>query len=335
VSILIPAYNAERWLAQTIRSALAQTWPKKEIIVVDDGSRDGTLGVARGFESPSVLVLTQENRGASTARNRALSHANGEYIQWLDADDLLAPDKIERQFRRTDYDWSGLTLLSSAFGEFYYRPGSARFTPTSLWQDWSPLEFMVTKLRENLWMCPAVWLVSRELTDLAGPWDEKLSLNDDGEYFARVVLASEKILFVPDSRVYKRSVECSLSLRTSVEACRSLFASHRACFQHILSVEDSPRTREVCLATLQRWYIYYYPEKTELVQKANELAASLGGELEPPRFKWKYALIQKTFGWNLAKAAQRLLPIVRTWFERNLDRLLKGFRRDEIVPKSG
>src|SRR5437868_12942861 len=63
VSVLVPAYNAEQWIADTIKSALDQTWSRKEIIVVDDGSRDGTLAIARQFASENVRVVTQENRG--------------------------------------------------------------------------------------------------------------------------------------------------------------------------------------------------------------------------------------------------------------------------------
>ena len=80
VSILIPAYNAEAWIADTIRSAITQTWPRKEIIVVDDGSTDQTLAVARRFASKEVAVVTQKNQGASAARNHALSLSQGDYI---------------------------------------------------------------------------------------------------------------------------------------------------------------------------------------------------------------------------------------------------------------
>jgi len=97
VSILIPAYNAENWVADTIRSAMAQTWEPKEIIVLDDGSKDRTYEVAKEFESEKVHVFKQENTGVPTARNNLFSMSHGEFIQWLDADDLLAPDKIERQ----------------------------------------------------------------------------------------------------------------------------------------------------------------------------------------------------------------------------------------------
>src|ERR1700730_16393596 len=96
VSILIPCYNAERWVAQAIRSALAQTWPDKEVVVVDDGSTDGSLEVIQSF-GDVIRYETRPNRGGNVARNRLLELAPGEWIQYLDADDYLLPDKIERQ----------------------------------------------------------------------------------------------------------------------------------------------------------------------------------------------------------------------------------------------
>ncbi|MGE0704979.1 MAG: glycosyltransferase family 2 protein [Vicinamibacterales bacterium] len=133
VSILIPAYNAERWLESTIQSALAQTWPSVEVIVVDDGSTDSTLAVARSLRSPLVKVVTQRNQGAPAARNRALEHAQGDYVQWLDADDLLAPAKISEQMRAAAEAGNPKVVLSGMFGSFYNRPEKARFVPSSLW----------------------------------------------------------------------------------------------------------------------------------------------------------------------------------------------------------
>src|SRR5690242_8593951 len=94
VSILIPAYNAEKWIGDTLQSALAQTWPNKEIIVVDDGSSDRTLEIARQFATKNVSVLTQQNQGAAATRNKGFQVCQGDYIQWLDADDLLSPNKV-------------------------------------------------------------------------------------------------------------------------------------------------------------------------------------------------------------------------------------------------
>src|SRR5689334_20141129 len=144
VSILIPAYNAERWIGDAIRSARAQTWPRVEIIIVDDGSRDRTLEIARQFASKDVSVLTQENQGASTARNRAFEYCQGDYVQWLDADDVLAPDKIARQMEvASSSEVAGKRIvLSSAWAYFIYSRKRARFVATPLWCDLEPVEWL-------------------------------------------------------------------------------------------------------------------------------------------------------------------------------------------------
>jgi len=96
VSILIPCYNAERWIAQAIESALGQTWPDKEVIVIDDGSTDGSLAVIRQF-GDLIRWEAGPNRGGNVARNRLLELARGEWMQYLDADDYLLSNKISQQ----------------------------------------------------------------------------------------------------------------------------------------------------------------------------------------------------------------------------------------------
>src|SRR6266568_4797527 len=129
VSILIPAYNAEKWLAETLRSALVQTWENREVIIVDDGSKDRTLALARSFESEVVKVFTQKNQGAAATRNRAFSLCHGAYIQWLDADDLISPDKIARQMESLGDSPEPKILLSGEWGSFMHRPSRAKFVP--------------------------------------------------------------------------------------------------------------------------------------------------------------------------------------------------------------
>lgn len=96
VSILIPCFNAERWVAQAIESALAQTWGEKEVIVVDDGSTDGSLEVIKRF-GDRIRWESGPNRGGNLTRNRLLELARGEWLQYLDADDYLLPDKVAKQ----------------------------------------------------------------------------------------------------------------------------------------------------------------------------------------------------------------------------------------------
>ncbi len=101
VSVVIPTYNCERFLGRTIDSALRQTYRDFEIIVVDDGSTDGTQALVAGY-GEAVHYVYQPNQGASAARNAALSNASGEFVAYLDADDLWTPEKLARQVEYLD-----------------------------------------------------------------------------------------------------------------------------------------------------------------------------------------------------------------------------------------
>ena len=168
VSIIIPVYNAAPWLAETIMSALAQTWPQREIIVVDDGSTDNSLAIARGFERSGVTVVTQPNRGASAARNHGLRLAAGDFIQFLDADDILAPEKLERQIARLATLPAG-RVASGSWARFVTTPAEGVFSPEPAWRDLTGVEFLLLHYREGWMMPPIAWLTPRALVEIAGP----------------------------------------------------------------------------------------------------------------------------------------------------------------------
>jgi len=312
VSVLIPAYNAERWIGDTIQSALAQTWPRKEIIIVDDGSRDRTLAVAQQFASQDVSVVTQENQGAAAARNKALELCQGDYIQWLDADDLLSPDKIDRQMKAAEKHGQR-ALLSSGWGYFMYRPARAKFIPTPLWCDLTPLEWLLRKWEHNLHMQTATWLVSRELTEAAGLWDTRLLNNDDGEYFCRVLKASSGVRFVADTKVFYRQTGSNrLSyVGLSNRKMEAHFLGIQLQMEVLRSLENSERVRAACLKRLQACLICFYPERPDIVERAQQRAREVGGKLEMPRLRWKYSWLRPIFGYKLAKRIQFLLPEIR------------------------
>jgi glycosyltransferase involved in cell wall biosynthesis len=313
VSILIPAFNAERWISDTLRSALAQTWENKEIIVVDDGSTDRTIRIVQGFQQEGVRLYSQANQGAAAARNHAFSLSKGDYIQWLDADDLLAPDKIARQMEVLERSGSKHTLASGSWGRFMYRPHRTKFIPNALWCDLSPAEWLTRKMGLNLFMQTACWLVSRQVAEQAGPWDTTLLGDDDGEYFCRNILASDSIRFVPESKVYYRQSGAS-SLSFIGRSEKKMVAQWHSMELHIgylLSLENSQKTREACITYLQNWLVYFYPDRPDLVELAKQKAVSLGGQLQLPRLTWKYSWINKLFGRRLAKRAQIMLPYLR------------------------
>ena len=334
VSILIPAYNAEEWIAETIQSAVGQTWPRKEIIVVDDGSQDQTLRIARAFASSNVSVVAQANQGAAAARNRAFSLCQGDFIQWLDADDLLSRDKIAKQMQAQKDECSERTLLSCGWGHFMYRRRRAVFTPSALWCDLSPSEWLTRKMGENLHMQTATWLVSRKLTDAAGAWDARLATDDDGEYFCRVLRASDGIRFVREAQVFYRvSGFGRVSyIGRSREKLEAQFMSMRLHIDYLLDLENSERTRAACVRYLQTWLLYFYPGRPDIVREAERLAADLGGRLETPELSWKWDWIRRCVGWELAKTAQQELLRMKWTLLRSWDRTL--FRLEERLGRA-
>lgn len=333
VSILIPAYNAEPWLAQTIESALNQTWPRKEIIIVDDGSTDMTLAVAERYASSILRVAGQTNQGASAARNKAFSISKGDYIQWLDADDLLARDKISEQVKILEACRNKRLLCSGPFGTFYYRHSKAHFHPTALWCDLSPVDYLLRTMADNLYMADCGWLVSRELTEAAGPWDTRLWRDNDGEYFARVVVASAGVCYVPTARTYyRRSGSSSVSQtgRSNLKL-ESLLLSIKLHIRYIQSLEDSQRMRTACVRYLNHWSIYFYTTRPDLLQQLAGLATELGGQLEEPTFSWKYNWISRMFGWGTARQVQIVCNQFKSSLRCSLDKTMFVLQKP-VVP---
>lgn len=323
VSILIPAYNAEQWVADTINSALNQIWPRKEIIIVDDGSRDQTLAIARQFSSKNVSVVTQENQGAAAARNKAIELCQGDYIQWLDADDLLCRENCEsNRSRRTMWKQVHADLIRLGVLHVSRQKG-AIYSDASLVRSLAD-RMAGTEMGGNHHMQTATWLVSRELTESAGPWDTRLLNNDDGEYFCRVIRASNGVRFVPDAKVYYRITDSSrLSyVGRSNKKLQAHLLGMRLQIDCLRSLEDSERVRAACLKQLQTFLIYFYPEKAALVRQVEQLAAALGGRLEIPQLCWKYSWIQKAFGWVAAKRARQHYNMWKSSIMRFWDKTL-------------
>lgn len=324
VSILIPAYNAQATITETLRSALAQTWEPKEIIVVNDGSTDRTLAIAKRFESNTVRVVTQKNQGAAVARNTAFSLSRGEYIQWLDADDLLAPDKIALQMAAAKQCQTSQTIFTCAFAIFTHRYYRAKFTPTALWRDLSPVEWLLNKLSGNVYMQTGTWLVPRELTQAAGPWDPRLLGDDDGEYFGRVLLKADRVRFIGEAKAYYRKPRRnSLShVGPSARKREAQWESMKLQMDYLRSLEDSERTRAACVQYLQDWMMLFHPERLDIFIRAQETARDLQGQVLVPTFPWKYVWIEKVFGPLFAKRAVAFFQGGRWFVARSLDKVM-------------
>lgn len=303
-SILIPCRNAAATLRETLESALAQDGIDKEIIVVDDGSTDGSLSVARGYEARGVQVIEGPRINASAARNRALAASRGEYIQYLDADDLLGENKIIQQIEvlrgKDRY------VASARWGRFEKSRDAAVFSNDDQLHDWTPVEWLVAQCGHLRMMHPAAWLIPRTLIEKAGLWDERLTLNDDGEYFARVLKHADAIRCAFAATTYYRiSPGLSLSRSRGTAAFWSLWLSLKLTAGTLLALEDSARTRRA-VADLYRRFIYdVYPSARAERREAETLIAKMGGSDLPPDFGPRSKALAAAFGWRVALLLSR------------------------------
>lgn len=308
VSILIPAYNAESYISETLESAIAQTWGNIEIIVVDDGSRDDTLAIARAYETKGVKVIAQkQNRGQTVALNRCLAEAQGNYIQYLDADDILEPQKIAVQVHRLSNEFKG-TLAIAPWARFYENNlATAKFKPDRDWKDYeNPIDWLIDGWTGYGTMPTCSWLYPRDVIDETGLWHDSLTLNNDMEYFTRAVIASKKLVFCDNARCYYRSGNPSLSGQRSKQALWSQYEVIRLSTERLLAVENSDRTRYACACYWQYFVFMVFPQSNDLVKYAEEQINALGGCNLKPEGGAMFRAMREILGWKLAMRLQKL-----------------------------
>jgi glycosyltransferase involved in cell wall biosynthesis len=192
VSILIPCFNAERWVAQAIESALAQTWPNKEVIVVDDGSTDDSLAIIRGYED-RIRWETGPNRGGNAARNRLLELASGEWLQYLDADDVLLPDKVAQQMGFLANHWKADVAYSPVLLQ-YENQEPVRPVPNPFPIDANDLWTALVR-----WHTPQTggFLYRRKAVLTAGGWKRDQPCCQDNAMTLALLMHGAHFLFCP------------------------------------------------------------------------------------------------------------------------------------------
>jgi len=305
VSVCMPCHNAAPWVGAALDSVLAQTWERVEIVAVNDGSTDATGDVLEQYRARGVRVVHQPNQGQSAAANRALAEARGALIKFLDADDLLAPDMIARQMTRLAGRHDAVVL--GEWARFRDDPAEAVFPPLPMYRDADPVDWLVTEWStgEAMMQC-ALWLIPAEVLARSGGWDTSLSLINDFEFFTRVLLSAEEVLYSPHARLYYRSgVSGSVSARRSNTAIDSAWRSLNLATQQLLRREDSGRTRRACADVLQGFEYFCYPDRLDLCAQARAAVARWGGSSLPPSGSPRYHALRALIGWRLASRVRR------------------------------
>lgn len=260
VSIVIPCYNSEAYVKRAVESALAQTYPIAEIILVDNDSRDSTLKVLHEFATrfpEKVKVLQEKKRGVSAARNRGLHGAKGEWVQFLDSDNELLPDKIKNQMLVADSSGAGVIIgdrYKCKDGEDYFTGRLVRAETENYLK--AVINSRLNSVSPNLWKRTALLQVQG--------WNEDWVTSEDYELLFRMLMCGVKFSHVPiaDTVVYTRNE--SLSRTADVDrACAVVDTSVRL----RLEIKKSLREQGRLTADLSRTIDLYIYRRTMSLQR--------------------------------------------------------------------
>lgn len=211
VSVIIPMYNAEQFIAQTLDSVLAQDYPHIEILVVDDGSTDGGAAIVT-TQYPMVRYIKQPNGGPSAARNRGVQLAQGTWLAFIDADDQWLPTKISRQMAYSEHHGGVDYLLT--FMEVFVEEGTV--FPASFNQkhyESKPIGYL-----------PSTLVVRRDSFLRVGFFNEQLRVSEDADWFFRAKDAGLSLVVIPEVLLRRRIHAANLTRETDSIQQRLLLA---------------------------------------------------------------------------------------------------------------
>lgn len=296
VSIIIPAYNAKQFIKDAINSALQQSYKNIEIILVDDGSTDGTEVYFDEFQKREVQCYSIKNGGASSARNFGLSKSKGEYIQFLDADDILHSNKIENQIKAMLNQEADISFTPWVhFSNNIDKGKKFRFDKINYAKSSTGKELMLSFGMDNWFMPVFSWLTHKKLIEKAGDWNVKISNNDDGEYFARVLLHAKKVICIDQVLAYYRVIPTnSLSKMNSIHKIDDAFES----YQLITQLLRNHPERTLLSYPRRLYYTQYLMIRTNFPRQAKR-AAKAFDSIKADVFlmnKKRYWLLIKIFG---------------------------------------
>lgn len=305
VSILVPLYNAEKYFVETLDSLLAQTYQNIEIIIVDDGSTDGSLSIARKYEKlhQNIKVYTQKNSGAAAARNRAFKESKGDYIQYFDADDIMHPDKISAQMDGLRaFGFQEDIVATGKCMRFYNTIENSTYLKKSIEKDYDDtLTFLKEAWINSEYFIGQSWLITRKLNDKIGGWNTDLTFNDDGEFFTRVTYNASKIIYIEDSIVYYRqdneySISSDFSLKSVRSHIKSLYLYEQCLGKNI----EKNNLRYATAKLYSNFYRFRFPLNNDIKKEVYLKLKDLGYSQPLIEFNPNISWIVKLFGVDAA-----------------------------------
>lgn len=307
VSVIIPNFNGHVFLKETLDSVFNQTFDDIEIIVVDDGSTDGSFEYLQTVNHPKLRVEKNRGKGACAARNYGFELSSGDFIQYLDADDILSSDKIEAQVKAIQNQKNGITVCNTK--HFYGSIDQGKITDQDYLFTTSDTKAFLLNLygangTPNMVQTSA-WLTPRELVEIAGPWDESLSKDQDGEFFCRVVSKAKEVIYVPKVLNYYRKHIQGQNIAGQKKHIHfeSQLKALNSKYDQLKSLEDTDAFKTAFSLQYKWLAVNAYPEFKDISIKAMTACENLGGNSYLPILGGKIIETTKSFfGWRMAKS---------------------------------
>ena len=312
VSVIIPLYNAENYVGKALQSIVGQSYRNLEIIVVIDGSTDNSPKIVKSFKENDsrIIIIEQENKGQCAASNVGFRNSTGTFIKFFDADDILSVNAIEIQVKslisKTDTDASYLDYIR--FYDDVICTTDRYVLPTLITYDCSPEDYITYHGSPQMYQC-AIWLFHRNIFNLSGLWDERLSLINDTEFFPRILKYVTKLYYAADCKLYYRTnyKSGSLSQVVTTKSIKSAVLSIDLMAQHTRSFIHSELMEKIIAQSYIEILEMSYPSQpkwTKII--ARRLRMFRKDQYEFLLSGPVYNFFFKNFGWKTAKQLQSI-----------------------------
>lgn len=300
VSILIPCYNADRWIAQAIQSALDQTYPHKEVIVVDDGSSDRSLEVIKSF-GDRIRWETQPNQGGNITRNRLLELSTGNWLQYLDADDYLKPNKIADQVQ---------FLAQVSYVDVVYSPSTFEYWKgETVWQEILPISEP-----RDLWVLLARWFLPQTGSPLwrkqaivtVGGWKIDQPCCQEHELYLRLLKTGHQFEYFPQAdSIYRQWSESTICKKDKSEVFRRRLAILDEAEIHLRQTQQLTPLRQTAInqarfECARMIWLFDRIWATDIIARIDATQTQFvpSGQAAPAQYRWMY----QRFGFAIAES---------------------------------
>ncbi|WP_159022672.1 glycosyltransferase family 2 protein [Formosa sp. L2A11] len=308
ISVIIPLYNSSEFIKDTLQSVVDQSYQDIEIIIIDDSSTDDSFNKAIEFQSENVIIKHNKGKGACAARNYGFELSSGEYIQFLDADDILSLDKIEKQVQALNGSQTELAVCNTVHFIEKLEEGKC-VDQAYVYSTPKPEAFFI-----NLWggnhlpmhmIQTSAWLTPRTLIEKVGLWDETLAKDQDGEFFARLGLQSSGILYVPEVKNYYRKHSSGKNIASQKKEIHlnSLLKATNLKAKYLFSKTESDASKQAIATQYKHVAIDAWPQYKTVYNTAISKCNALGGSNYNPILGGRaIEFIKNTLGWRTAKS---------------------------------